>query len=91
MLMPDKGISTGWIGKISGFASVAAMVLLSLAYGTLMLGLITMALVGFAVKYWWLRRRLRSGGANRWRETVIEGEYRVLEQPDTERDGQVRR
>jgi len=83
-------IFTSWRGRITGFVSVAALILLGVVYGTMMLGLITMALIGFMVKWLWYRRLRRPTG-NGWNHRVIEGDYRVLEQSIGQRSGGTQR
>jgi hypothetical protein len=82
----ENQISTSWRARITGFVSVAALVVLSVVYGTLMLGLITMALIGFMLKWFWYRRIRRQapiGGNDR----VIDGDYQVLEESIAQRYG----
>jgi membrane protein implicated in regulation of membrane protease activity len=86
----DNHVFTSWRGRITGFVSVAALILLGLLYGAMMLGLITMALIGFMVKWLWYRRLHRST-VNGWNHVVIEGDYRVLEQSNGQRNGGTQR
>jgi hypothetical protein len=75
----DNHKLTDWRRRITGFLTVTALLMLGIVYGTMMLGLIVMALIGFMVKWFWFRRHHRQLDAG-WKETIIEGEYQVLEQ-----------
>ena len=75
----ENHILMGWRRRITGFLTVTALLMLGIVYGAMMLGLIVMALIGFMVKWFWFRRHHRQTDAD-WKETIIEGEYQVLEQ-----------
>jgi hypothetical protein len=76
---------TGWRQRITGFLTVTAVIMLGIVYGAMMLGLIIMASIGFMAKWVWSRRLHRQTGSD-WKATIIEGEYRVLQQSIGRRD-----
>ena len=81
---------SGWLQRFSGILTVTALIMLGIVYGAIMLGLIIMASIGFMAKWFWSRRLHRQTGSD-WKATVIEGEYRVLQQSIGRRDNSPQR
>ena len=80
------GAALGWPGRILFGALAVALILLGVVFGAVMVGLGVAAVMGMAVRLWWLRwRARRSGGLPD--VTVIDGEYRVLERRREDRNG----
>ena len=80
-----NGVSRAWPERILlSFLSVIGMIL-GLALSALLIGLAVAVALGLAARIWWLRHRLQHNGAPQ-HVTVIEGEYRVLEQHTQDRD-----
>ena len=81
-IMPRRvvinGIPLGWPERILAGVVAVLVIVLGLAFGLVILGLVVAAGLVLAVRIWWLRRRLRRAGGHGG-ATVVEGEYRVLE------------
>jgi hypothetical protein len=80
-------IPFGWPECILVGVFAVLLVMLSLAFGALVLSLGLAAGLGMAACIWWLRRRLRCEGKLRQPAALIEGECRVLERHSTNRSG----
>lgn len=80
----------GWPERIMGALLGVLVLLVALAFGVLIFGILAVAALVLAARVWWWRRRLR--GLDRTHPVVIEGEYRVLESPraDSSRGGSSR-
>lgn len=68
----------GWPERIVGAVLGVLILLIALAFGVLIVGVLAVGALVLAVRVWWWRRRLQQ--SNRYERAVIEGEYRVLEQ-----------
>lgn len=80
----NKYESKDWLGKASGFVSVVALTLMGAIYGTLIIGIITVASIGFIMKSLWFHRQRPDGTAG-WKTTIIEGDYQLLEETSRQR------
>ncbi|MFZ0254200.1 MAG: hypothetical protein WAN46_00805 [Gammaproteobacteria bacterium] len=67
----------GWPERVVGGLLAVLMLLIALAFGVLILGVVAVGGLMLAVRVWWWRRRLRQSDSQK--PVVIQGEYRVLE------------
>jgi Flp pilus assembly protein TadB len=66
-----------WSERALGALLAVLIMLISLAFGALLLGVLAAGVLLLAVRVWWWRRRLRHAASQN--AMVIEGEYRVLD------------
>lgn len=66
-----------WPERILAGILTVLVVVAGFFFGIVILGLAAAAAAGLAVRFWWLRRKLR-GQAAASGSDIIEGEYRVV-------------
>lgn len=67
----------GWPERLVGGLLAALILVIALAFGVLILGVVAAGALVLAVRVWWWRRRLRQSDSHK--PVVIQGEYRVIE------------
>lgn len=72
----------GWPERALGGLLALFILVIALAFGVLILGVVVAGALVLAVRVWWWRRRLRQ--SRREHPMTIEGEYRVLESRRTD-------
>lgn len=74
-----NGRALGWTERIVAGVLAVLLLILGLAFGTVILGLVVIVGLAFAARIWWVRRQLlRQHSKHQSDVSVIEGEYRVL-------------
>lgn len=72
-----KPAGFGWPERVVGVLITALILIIAVAFGLLILGVVAAGALVLAARIWWWRRRLRQSNAGK--PVIIDGEYRVLQ------------